>query len=29
MRENTVGVSAKFHVKNGKTICTNEFVADL
>ena len=29
MRENIAGLAAKFHVKNGKTMCTNEFVADL
>ena len=29
MRENAAELTAKFHVKNGKAMCTNEFAADL
>ena len=28
MCENTAGLTVKFHVKNGKAMCTNEFAAD-
>ena len=28
MRENTAELTAKFHVKNGEAMCTNEFAAD-
>ena len=29
MRENKAELTAKFHVKNGKTMSTNELAADL
>ena len=29
MRENTAILTEKFHVKNGKTVYTHEFAADL
>ena len=29
MSENTAELTAKFQVKNGKTMCTNEFAVDL